>query len=107
MVSRDSLASKYITEEERPLAMSLMEGEKATVVPVLLSPCSWQEEDFARLEKLPRKDEPVSSFSPREKAWALVEDGIKAAVERARGLSESREFKFRGLPEDRLARGWG
>jgi sulfur transfer complex TusBCD TusB component (DsrH family) len=76
-------------------------------VPALLSPCSWQEEDFARLEKLPRKDEPVSSFSPREKAWALVEDGIKAAVERARGLSESREFKFRGLPEDRLARGWG
>jgi GTPase SAR1 family protein len=107
MVSRDFLASDYITPQERPLAMSLMEGEKAVVVPVLLSPCSWREEDFARLEKLPRKDEPVSLFSPRENAWVLVEDGIKAAVERARGFSESREFKFRGLPEDRLARGWG
>jgi internalin A len=107
MVSRDFLASKYITEEERPLAMSLVEGEKAVVMPVLLSPCSWREEDFARLEKLPRKDDPVSSFSPRENAWVLVEEGIKAAVERARTFSEGREPKFRGLPEDRFARGWG
>ena len=83
MVSRDFLASKYITEQERPLAMSLMAKEKAVVVPILLSPCSWREEDFSKLENLPHKDDPVSSFNPRENAWALVEEGIKAAVERA------------------------
>jgi internalin A len=86
MVSRHSLASKYITEDERPLAMRLMAEKKAVVVPVLLSPCSWQEEDFARLEVLPRKGDPVSAINPREKAWALVEEGLKKVVEKARAL---------------------
>ncbi len=83
MVSRDFLASKYITEQERPLAMALMSEGKAVVVPVLLSPCSWRDEDFARLEKLPRKDDPISSFSPRDSAWFLVEEGLKKVVEQA------------------------
>src|SRR6185503_4648385 len=52
MVSRDFLASRYITEHERPVAMRLMEEKKAVVVPVLLSACLWKDEDFADLEKL-------------------------------------------------------
>ena len=88
MVSRDFLASKYITEDERPLAMTLLKQKKAVVVPVLLSACSWQAEDFAALENLPYKGKLVTSFTPREKAWALVEEGLKKAVERARKLAE-------------------
>jgi internalin A len=88
MVSRDFLASKYITEQERPLAITLMREKKAVVIPVLLSACSWREEDFAKLEKLPRKDDPVTSFNPRERAWALVEEGLKKTVEHLRRRSE-------------------
>lgn len=87
MVSRDFLASDYIREQERPLAMKLMKEERAIVVPVILSPCDWQDEDFGKLEPLPTKREPVSSFTPRDKAWALVEEGLKKAVEKARDLS--------------------
>jgi internalin A len=87
MVSRDFLASRYITEHERPVAMRLMEEQKAVVVPVLLSTCSWQDEDFAKLEKLPRKDELISSITPREDAWALVEEGLKKVVEKVRTSS--------------------
>lgn len=88
MVSRDFLASQYITEHERPLAMSLVEQKKAVVVPVILSACSWRDEDFAKLEKLPHKDDAISSFTPREDAWALVEEGLKQAVEQRRKLSD-------------------
>jgi len=90
MVSTDFLASKYITERERPLSMQLLAQKKAAVLPVLLSRCSWREEDFAKLEKLPRKDDPVSSFKPRENAWFLVEDGIKKAVESMRSTAKVR-----------------
>ena len=89
MVSRDFLASPYITEHERPLAMKLMDQKKAVVVPVLLSKCSWQDEDFAKLEKLPRKDELISSINPREDAWALVEEGLKRVVEKVRPFQAS------------------
>ena len=88
MVSRDFLASRYITDHERPVAMRLMNEKKAVVVPVLLSTCSWQDEDFAKLEKLPRKDELISSITPREDAWALVEEGLKKVVERVRSSSQ-------------------
>lgn len=100
MVSRQFLASHYITTEERPLAMELMKGEEAAVVPVLLLPCTWKAEDFARLEKLPRKDEPVSSFNPREQAWALVEEGIVRVVEKFR--ASRKEPRMMAAPRLRL-----
>lgn len=53
---------------------------RAVVLPVLLSKCSWDQEGFAALETLPRKGELVSAFTPRDEAWALVEEGIKKAV---------------------------
>ena len=88
MVSRDFLASPYITDEERPLAMALMKETKAVVVPVLLSACSWQAEDFAKLENLPHKGSLMTSYRPRENGWTLVEEGLKKAVEQGRRLSE-------------------
>lgn len=87
MVSRDFLASDYISKHERPLTMNLMNENKAVVVPVILSSCTWEDEDFAKLENLPRKGQPVSSFNPRDEAWTLVEQGLKKAVERSRSLA--------------------
>lgn len=89
MVSTNFLASDYITRNEVPLAMSLMNDHKAVIVPVLLSPCSWREEDFEKLEKLPRKDAPVSSFRSHRDAWFLVEEGLKKVVDKARGYLEA------------------
>ena len=87
MVSREFLASDYITEHERPLAMSLMKQKKAVVVPILLSECLWQGEDFASLEKLPRKDDPVSGINRRDAAWTLVEKGLVKVVDKQRKFS--------------------
>lgn len=86
MVSRDFLASDYIKQQERRLAMELRENKQAVIVPVILSPCTWEDEDFAALENLPYKGKPVSSFSPRDEAWTLIETGLKKAVEQARKL---------------------
>ncbi len=80
LVSRDFLASHYISEKERPLAMRMCKERRAAVVPILLSPCSWQKEDFSVFENLPSKGKYVSSLTPREKAWALIEDGITKAA---------------------------
>jgi internalin A len=93
MVSRQFLASDYITTYERPLAMELVKQKKAVVVPVLLADCLWKDEDFSRLEKLPRKDEPISSFSPRDAAWTLVENGLVKVVEKKR----KKPARFGGL----------
>jgi internalin A len=97
MVSRDFLASEYITKHERPFAMQMMNDKQAAVVPVILSPCDWQEEDFAKLENLPHKGKPVSSFNPRDEAWTLVETGLKKAVEQARQFSKISDASHRPM----------
>jgi len=76
-VSRQFLASDYLTNQERPLAMELLKKKKkALVIPVLLTESSWREEDFSKLEKLPREDDFLTKFNPREDGWALVEAGL-------------------------------
>ena len=80
--------------------MARMNEGKAIVVPVLLSPCSWRDEDFARLEKLPRKDDPISSISPRDAAWFMVEEGLKKVAEQAvakRNRLETRRAAVRAI----------
>lgn len=84
MVSREFLASDYITTHERPLAMDQVKQKKAVVVPILLSECLWKGEDFDVFENLPRKGEAVSSFSRRDTAWNLVEKGLISVVEKQR-----------------------
>ena len=84
LVSRQFLASEYISNKERPLAMTLKESGKAVIVPILLSACNWHLEDFAKLENLPDKGRLVADIHPHEKAWTMVETGIKKAVEKFR-----------------------
>ena len=93
MVSRQFLASGYITTEERPLAMQLMNEGKTVVVPVLLSACTWETENFARLENLPDKGKYVTDYRPHEQAWTMVEKGIMKAVEKFRS-----DRKIRDMP---------
>lgn len=85
---RETSETAYGSAVSGGISMQLMAQKKAVVVPILLSCCSWREEDFAKLEKLPKKDAPVSSFRPRENAWVLVEEGIKKAVESMRSTAK-------------------
>ena len=87
MVSTDFLASDYITKHERPLAMQLMREKRSVVLPILLSDCSWENEDFASLENLPQKGRLISSYNPQAKALKLVQEGIQKTVERMRKLT--------------------
>ena len=86
MVSTDFLASKYISDDERPLAMRRRTEGKAVVIPVLLSACTWEQEDFATIENLPSKGRLLTSYTPRANGWKRVEEGIRAAVVSARPL---------------------
>ncbi len=98
MVSRHFLASKYITEDERPLAMKLKADKQAVVIPVLLSKCSWDVEDFARLEMLPNKDRLLTSYNPHETGWALVEEGVMKAIKQLQADQPKADGKRLGRP---------
>jgi len=84
LVSTPYLRSEYCIPYEVDVARSLGMG----VIPVILSPCSWEErpighgEDqvmLGRLHAIPRKSNrahPVVSWRPRAKAWTQVAEEV-------------------------------
>lgn len=69
LVSADLIATDYVWEVEMTAALA---REEATVVPVIIRPCQWQNAPFARLNALPEKGKPISTWANPDEAWAQV-----------------------------------
>jgi len=114
LVSENFLASKYVRDREIPEALKLAETRSATLVPVILEPCDWQSQPFARWQAMPPKAAPVSEWPDRDSAYALVAqrvgaiaDSLRAGVIEAEGDQRQRQrqtvyrqYPFRLLGED-------
>jgi len=80
-------------EMERSLARH---KQTAIVVPVILEECDWEGEEIGRIEVLPEKSRPVSSYSKRSNAFASIAKGIR------RLISEGAEFLLEHRVVDEL-----
>ena len=53
-----------------------------TVIPIILSPCGWlDDDDISLLLALPEDGQPISHFPDPDTAWNTVYDGLKRAIE--------------------------
>ncbi len=77
LVSADFLATDYIWDVEIKTAMDRHAQKTAQVVPVVLRSCSWEDTPFGKLNGLPSKAKPVSSYADRDAAWLEVVKGIE------------------------------
>jgi len=81
LISADFLSTDYIWDVEIKTAMERHAQKSAQVVPIVLRPCSWEEDTpFGKLNGLPSKAKPVSSYSDRDQAWLEVVQGIERLV---------------------------
>ncbi|MEO6891765.1 MAG: toll/interleukin-1 receptor domain-containing protein, partial [Ktedonobacteraceae bacterium] len=86
LVSSAYIASDYCYEIEMPRALERHTAGVARVIPILLSPCDWQETPFGKLFALPRHFQPITEWSSREAAYADVAKNIKAVITKLRRL---------------------
>ncbi|MFM9947966.1 MAG: TIR domain-containing protein [Saprospiraceae bacterium] len=77
LISSDFLATDYIWDVEIKTAMERHDQKSATVIPIVLRPCSWEDTPFGKLNGLPSKAKPVSSYGDRDQAWLEVVQGIE------------------------------
>ncbi|MDZ4682120.1 MAG: TIR domain-containing protein [Saprospiraceae bacterium] len=78
LISADFLATDYIWDVEIKTAMERHAQKSVQVVPIVLRPCSWEADTpFGKLNGLPSKAKPVSSYSDRDQAWLEVVQGIE------------------------------
>ncbi|MCR4424456.1 MAG: toll/interleukin-1 receptor domain-containing protein [candidate division WOR-3 bacterium] len=88
-ISANFLSSKACMEEKNK-ALELKRKKCVAVIPIILSPCAWQDcNDISNLLALPRDGIPISTFQSRDVGWLDVYEGIKKVVEQ--------ELKFRQL----------
>jgi hypothetical protein len=87
LVSAGFLASPYCNDKELQRAMERHEAGEALVIPVILKPADWATSSLGRLQALPANAKPVTTWSNRDQAFALVAQGIRDAAQK---LSEER-----------------
>lgn len=79
-LSPDFLSTDYIWDVEITAAMERHEKGTAVVIPVAVRPCDWSGLPFSKLNALPSKAKPVTSYTNRDEAWLEVVQGVKRVV---------------------------
>ena len=80
LISADFLASEYCMGIEVREALRMHASGATRVIPVIVRPCDWQADEFARLQALPTDGRAISSWKNRDDAFANVAIGIRTAV---------------------------
>ncbi|CAD7768546.1 TIR domain protein [Candidatus Methanoperedenaceae archaeon GB50] len=86
-------------KKEKKKAIELQNKKGTQVIPIILSPCGWEDdEDISKykLLALPTDGKPISTFPDRDEAWSDVYEGLKEFIEeemKIRGLKITEEFE--------------
>ena len=79
LISRHYLASDHCYNEMKR-AIERHNAGTAHVIPILLSPCDWQDAPFAHLQSLPMNQEPITCWSHFDQALLEIVQGIRHAI---------------------------
>jgi hypothetical protein len=87
LVSIDFINSSYCYDIELQQALDQHETKKSRVIPVILRPCLWNYESFAKLQFLPKDGTAVSLLPNTDQALTTIAEGVRLV---AKELVESR-----------------
>jgi tetratricopeptide (TPR) repeat protein len=96
LISASFLASKYCYSTEMKRAIEKHKAGEACVIPVILRPVDWKGAPFGRLQALPTKARPITSWSDRDEAFLDVAKGIREAIEKLMIQSQLRKIALFG-----------
>lgn len=82
LVSPDSLASEYFYGKEVAVSLERHEKGEAVVAPVILRPCAWTITPLKKIEAMPEKAKPITSWLSQDEAFTDVAHRLSEMVER-------------------------
>ncbi|MBV9711259.1 MAG: TIR domain-containing protein, partial [Ktedonobacteraceae bacterium] len=108
LVSPSFLASDYCYGIEMKEAMRRHEAGEATVIPIILRPCDWEDASFAKLHALPKDAKAVTMWANRDAAFTDIAKGIRKLVNQLNGnspatSSEDTTLRTKGTQKERSA----
>ena len=95
-VSADFLASKNC-QKEVEVALSLKETKRADIMPIIVSPCDWQNSKLGEFMACPKGGKAVVDWSTPAHAWVNVTEHLKNLL---RALAVQKKELKRGFRDD-------
>ncbi|MCD6371382.1 MAG: TIR domain-containing protein, partial [Candidatus Aenigmarchaeota archaeon] len=81
-ISPNFLSSENCKKEKKR-ALELRRKKRVSVIPIILSPCGWRDdEDISKLLALPTDGKPVSSFQNKDEGWLDIYNGLKRVIQK-------------------------
>lgn len=81
LMSADFIASEACMKE-LGLALERQKKDDISVIPIILSACSWKDTELKDIKALPKDGKPISQFQDKEAAWHSVYKEIKIIIEK-------------------------
>ena len=92
-----SFLSSDECRKEKKKALELRKKRGISVIPIILSPCGWKDDqEIHKLLALPTDGKPVSHFQNRDEGWQDVYDGLKKIIKdeiKIRQLKITKKFE--------------
>lgn len=89
LISPDFLASDYQYGVELYRALERHAAKEARVIPLLVRPCDWHGTPFGKLQALPRNGKAITTWHPRDAAFAEIAQEIRTMLEAVQQLTFS------------------
>ena len=93
LVSAHAIASDYFYEKEMTDALYRHEQGAATVVPLIIRPCTWRATPLSKLQALPKDGKPVSSWNDTHEAWSDAVEAILTLIEEREQVEQARQIE--------------
>lgn len=92
LISPDFLASPSC-KEEIGRALNLSREKGVIIIPIVLKPCAWKDnQEIKKLQALPKDGNPVTCWDNRDKAFLNIYEGIESVIKNME-FSIKKEFK--------------
>lgn len=80
LISAWFLASKYCYKVEMQRAIGRHEHKEARVIPIILRPVHWNEPPIDKLQVLPDRAKPISTWTNRDEGFKNIAEGIVKVI---------------------------
>lgn len=80
-VSPHFIESRYCYDVEMAEALRRQESGEATVIPIILRPCLWQDSPIGKLQALPKDGRAITLWNNRDEACLDVAQGVMRVVQ--------------------------
>jgi TIR domain len=87
LISADFLASDFVWGHELALVLQRQRQGKATVIPVIVRPCLWEDSPLAAFQALPSDGKPVSLSPNPDRTWLTVARQIEEVARNIRSAA--------------------